>query len=331
FRAVPRFAGFVAYDSPGQPQSTLGMLQELVPNQGGGWEWTLEELGRFCELRVAQPFPPELEQVNATTIVALSEAALPEALSESIGITLDLTAVLARRTAEMHLALAAGAGDDALRPEPMTGDDLTLLAGRLAAHAAEVFGALKNNLGRLPDDVVETAGLLLSRRRALLDRFRGLEQMDTGIVKIRVHGDYHLGQVLRVEHDYCILDFEGEPARSVAERRTKQSPLKDVAGMLRSFSYAAWSAFLNYTARRPQDAAALEPWTRLWEKANGAVFLKTYREITAGTALCPSDSEGFSRLLDAFVLDKALYELNYEMNNRPTWVRAPLMGLLSLC
>jgi maltose alpha-D-glucosyltransferase/alpha-amylase len=272
-----------------------------------------------------------LEPLIGASIVSLSESTFPEALTETIGITLDLTATLARRTAEMHIALAAEHDDEALRPEPMTADDFVRLVERFTQHAGEAFGALRNNLARLPDDIVEAAGLALSRRRLLTERLRGLQQIDEAILKIRIHGDYHLGQVLRVAHDYCILDFEGEPARPLAERRTKQSPLRDVAGMLRSFSYAAWAAFLNYTARRPQDATTLEPWARLWEKATCAIFLKVYRELTRCTKLCPADSAAFSRLLDAFLLDKALYELNYELNNRPSWVRIPLVGLLTLC
>jgi maltose alpha-D-glucosyltransferase/alpha-amylase len=145
-----------------------------------------------------------------------------------------------------------------------------------------------------------------------------------------VHGDYHLGQVLRVKTDYVILDFEGEPARPLAERRAKHSPLKDVAGMLRSLSYAAYAGLINYTARRPEDLERLEPWARLWERSSGAEFLRAYRETAAGAAFLPPEENDFRRLLSAHWLDKALYELSYELNNRPSWIRIPLMGILSL-
>jgi maltose alpha-D-glucosyltransferase/alpha-amylase len=327
---VPRFGGSLEYLPREGAPTTLAMLQELVSNQGDGWEWTLDELGRFYERALPQPFAPALEAVVASSLFALSEAELPPAATDPLGIYLEMTAALARRTAEMHLALAAAEGEESWRAQPMTGEELARLAEDLAAHAARVFEQLKYGLSKMPDDLVETAGFALSRRRQLLDRFRGFDGLAGPILKTRIHGDYHLGQVLRVENEYCILDFEGEPARPLAERRAKQSPLKDVAGMLRSFSYAAWAAFLNHTSRLPQDAAALEPWVRLWEKANCGMFLRTYRNVVAGAGLFPRDAASFTRLLDAFMLDKALYELNYELNNRPNWTRIPLLGILAL-
>jgi maltose alpha-D-glucosyltransferase/alpha-amylase len=136
--------------------------------------------------------------------------------------------------------------------------------------------------------------------------------------------------VLRSKNDFIILDFEGEPARSLAERRAKQSPLKDVAGMLRSFSYCAFSGLMKYTTRRPNDFDRLEPWARLWEQAVSAEFLRAYRAAVAGIAVVPSETGPFQQLLQAYVLDKALYELVYELNNRPAWVRIPLTGILAL-
>jgi maltose alpha-D-glucosyltransferase/alpha-amylase len=150
--------------------------------------------------------------------------------------------------------------------------------------------------------------------------------------RIRVHGDYHLGQVLRSRGDFVILDFEGEPARSLAERRARQSPMKDVAGMLRSFSYAAYSGLMRVLTRRPGDTDRLEPWARLWEQAACSAFLRVYRLSmkAAGGLLVPEDAEVFEQLLEIYVLDKALYELMYELNNRPAWVRIPLAGILAL-
>jgi maltose alpha-D-glucosyltransferase/alpha-amylase len=189
---------------------------------------------------------------------------------------------------------------------------------------------LKENVSHLPDDVVECAGLVLSRRRQILDRFRspGVDSID-GLLT-RIHGDYHLGQVLRYRSDFVILDFEGEPARSLAERRAKQSPMKDVAGMLRSFSYAAYATLINFTARRPEDLGRLLPWARLWERSVSAEFLRAYRAASQNSNHVPSDPAAFRQLLDAYLLDKALYELRYEMNNRPTWARIPVEGILAL-
>jgi maltose alpha-D-glucosyltransferase/alpha-amylase len=180
----------------------------------------------------------------------------------------------------------------------------------------------------LPDEAVEDAGLVLRRRREILTRLRDLDH-DIGGRRIRVHGDYHLGQVLRVKGDYVILDFEGEPMRSLDERRVKHSPLRDVAGMLRSFSYAAYAALLGYTARRPEEVERLEPWARLWERSTSAEFRRAYGEGVAGSNLLPRTEAGVEALLQTYLVDKALYELLYELDNRPTWVRIPLWGLLS--
>ncbi len=143
-----------------------------------------------------------------------------------------------------------------------------------------------------------------------------------------MHGDYHLGQVLVVTDGFTILDFEGEPSRSLAERRAKQSPLKDVAGMLRSFSYAAWAGLLQSTGGEPAAMATLEPWARLWERAASAAFLRAYRATIGDARLLPADPAAFDALLEAYVLDKALYEVTYELNNRPAWVWIPLRGVL---
>jgi maltose alpha-D-glucosyltransferase/alpha-amylase len=150
----------------------------------------------------------------------------------------------------------------------------------------------------------------------------------SGLVKIRCHGDYHLGQVLWQENDFVILDFEGEPGRTLAERRAKQSPLRDVAGMLRSFDYAAYSELLTFTADGYERYARLEPWARIWRAWTSAAFLREYREATA--PLLPGSDEVLGRLLDFYMLEKLLWELSYEMNYRPAWVRIPLIGLLGL-
>jgi maltose alpha-D-glucosyltransferase/alpha-amylase len=329
FRNIAPFGGSIEYKSDAGVHA-FAMLQGLVANEGDGWQWTLDELDRYYEARVGDVFPGDGAGKLPTGLKDLSEMILPETLNDTIGLYLNAAGTLGRRTGELHVALAAPSDDEAFAPEPFTTADSHALREPLLAHGANAFDALKDNLANLPDDTVEDAGLVLSRRSAILDRLREIAPVDAGGLKIRIHGDYHLGQVLRTKSDFVILDFEGEPAKSLEERRAKQSPLKDVAGMLRSFSYAAAAALMRFTARHPQDAGRLGPWARLWEQAVTAEFLNAYREAAEGTTMLPANAESLEYLLKMFVLEKALYELVYELNNRPSWVRIPLHGILSL-
>jgi maltose alpha-D-glucosyltransferase/alpha-amylase len=330
FSHIPRFAGVLEFENHEGSRLTLGLLQELVANQGDGWTWSLEELRLFYEAHAVGPAPPAISEASKRPILSLSEEPLPELATTSMGLYLEAVATLGSRTAEMHLALAVESANPAFRPQPFDQGDLGLLADQFRARAGDVLDGLKSRLATLPDDLVELVGLLLARRRQVLDTFRRLEETKVVLQKIRIHGDFHLGQVLRARGDFVLLDFEGEPARSPEERRAFQSPLKDVAGMVRSFSYAAHAALATYLARRPQDADALEPWARLWSKYASAAFLASYRKVAAGATFLPTDNTGLARMLDAFLMDKAFYELGYELNHRPTWARIPLLGLLAL-
>jgi maltose alpha-D-glucosyltransferase/alpha-amylase len=330
FTHIAPFGGFIQYTRKGQEPSTFAMLQGLVSNEGDGWQWTLEELDRYFEASAAQTFSQEAFRLEPQSLLQLSEAQEAPFAREHVGTYLDAAALLGRRTAEMHMALASPTHDPAFMPEPLSSLDVDRLREELLVHATSAFDALKENVARLPDSVLERAGLVLSRRSLVLDRLRQLNAPEIHALRTRIHGDYHLGQVLRSKGDFVILDFEGEPARSLAERRTKQSPLKDVAGMLRSFSYAAFSALMKYSSRRPEDFHRLEPWARLWEQSVWSAFLRSYCEFAKGVSVVPSEPQLFEQMLEAYVIDKALYELAYELNNRPTWVVIPLTGILNL-
>jgi maltose alpha-D-glucosyltransferase/alpha-amylase len=328
FDGVPPLAGAIEYVAAEGESSTLAMLQGLVANEGDGWKLTLEELDRYFENCAPVSFPSEVE--TPEDVISLSEHDPTQLARDHVGIALDSAARLGRRTAELHLALARPRDNPTFSPEPLTVHDLQTLASELRRNATRVFDLLKESMAQLPDETLDLAGLVLGRRRQLLESFGLLGQESLQAQRIRVHGDYHLGQVLRVKTDHVILDFEGEPARPMAQRRAKQSPLKDVAGMLRSFGYAAYAGLITYTARRPEDLDRLESWARLWERSASAEFLRAYRETTEGAAFLPRVADDFRKLLAAYLLDKALYELSYELNNRPAWVRIPLTGILSL-
>ncbi|MHB1022739.1 MAG: maltose alpha-D-glucosyltransferase [Acidobacteriaceae bacterium] len=331
FDRIAPFCGTIEYQeqSSGE-QTTLGLLQGLVENEGDGWQWTLEELQRYYEdCAAASISAEEVIQSDATSIGHFSAEASPLA-KEYVGMYLDAAFLLGQRTGEMHAALATPTNDEAFKPELWTPEDLHAQLIDLENQAKLALEALRTNLYRLPDDAVEMAGLVLSRRTAILNSAQKLAHQDIHGFRIRIHGDYHLGQILRVKNDYVILDFEGEPARSMEYRRRKSSPLKDVAGMLRSYSYAAFAALQRYTTRRPEHIKTLEPWAQLWERSTTSAFLRGYMQVMEQSPLHMSRPEDMQQLLKVYLLEKALYELLYELNNRPTWAYIPLAGILSL-
>ena len=290
FRAMPEPLATVAYRDA-EPW-TVGFSQAFVANRGDGWAWVLDGLREVAGGGDAAP------------------------LVAAVG-------TLGERTAQMHAALAACGDDAPFAPEPVD----AVAGGALVASASEnlgrTLGALREfgpTLAAADRDAADRAVAAEGQLRERLDGFRAL----VGTVAVRVHGDFHLGQVLRTtEDDWAILDFEGEPARPMAERRRKQSVLKDVGGLLRSLDYARGAT----VAAMPDGSAALADWL----VAARTAFLGAYRSTlaaTGGVPLVPADDVAFGRALDAWVLDKALYEVRYELANRPAWVGLPLGALL---
>jgi maltose alpha-D-glucosyltransferase / alpha-amylase len=329
FTRIAPFLGDISLTADGGEPTTVAMLQGLVENEGDGWQWTLDELSRFYD-GVATLGPPQDVGVSASF---LTEGGASPLAREHEAFYLDAAALLGRRTAEMHLALATPTENPAFAAEFFSEADLGSEADRIEAQISLTLEALKRGMSQLTETTADNAALVLSRRIELFSRARAIASVSPDDVgrRIRIHGDYHLGQVLRSRGDYVILDFEGEPARSLAARRAKQSPLRDVAGMLRSFSYAAYAGLNAFAQRRPDAAKNLEPWARLWQNAVSGEYLRAYRRsiAEAGSNIIPGTAHA-QALLDAYLLEKSLYELLYELDNRPAWVRIPLAGILTL-
>jgi maltose alpha-D-glucosyltransferase / alpha-amylase len=238
--------------------------------------------------------------------------------------------VLGRRTGELHVHLASSAEDPAFAPEPVTRQDLRSTAAAMRRNVEEQLSLVEQSLSRLDERRRPLAAEVLARREDILRVFEDADRTGTAGQRIRCHGDYHLGQVLVTEGDVTIFDFEGEPARPLHDRRGKCSPLRDVAGMLRSFSYAALTGLAAATATRSEDLERLAPWAELWEQWVGTTFLRAYLEATRGMSILPETPEDLEALLQLFLMDKAAYEVRYELNNRPDWVHIPLAGMLRL-
>jgi len=286
---------------------TLAMVQSYVSNQGDGWDHTLGYLERFLR------------------DFATTNGALPDASAVHGGF-LALMATLGRRTAELHQALAMRTGAAAFDPEPLLAEDIARYVAQARADATATLSLLRERVGQLPAAAQPDAQALIDMEGALLASVDARRPEAQGSIKTRYHGDYHLGQVLLRDNDFVIIDFEGEPARSFDERRAKGSPLRDVAGMLRSFNYARWSA-LRRVAQSAEEAAYLALPAAAWERAARQAFMDGYTEAPgAEGGAVRIDAE----LLSLFELEKALYELRYELNNRTDWAQVPLNGVLAI-
>jgi len=330
FRRAPRLAAYLQYEAAGEESIDLVVAQERVKSQADGWAHALAELGRYYE-EVQHRGTPPLGLLPTTDLVELAGTPTPSIVCELAGSYIDSAQILGRRTAELHLALLSpDSTSDAFAPEPYTREDVARLVADAAGQAKVALALLDIYTG--PADIAVSARELINRATGKLRVLHGAggteRPLEITAARIRIHGDYHLGQVLWSESDFYILDFEGEPTRPIAERREKASPLKDVAGMLRSYSYAAYAALLG--TDRTAEIANLEPWAEVWQRWVSAAFMKTYLATAGTAAFLPTDPVQRSRLLELFLLDKALYELNYELNNRPDWARIPLRGLAEL-
>jgi maltose alpha-D-glucosyltransferase / alpha-amylase len=329
FGRVPALAGAFEYSGLGETPSTLAMMQEMVESQGDGWTHATDEVKRFYELVQSRPAPAT---PAPATFAGLAAAEPPKPVREVMSAYLRTALTLGQRTGEMHLALASDASDQAFAPETFEKKDLDAVTAGALGQALRALTALERALAdaTLPPELLGRAGELLHTRDTLLDHIRSAPAHEFSATKIRVHGDYHLGQVLWTEGDFYILDFEGEPSRPLHERRVKQSPLKDVAGMVRSFSYAAHAGLFALGVARPEQVEHLEPWAQVWQTWATGAFLQGYFTTVDRALFLPAEPSQRDALLRLFVLEKALYELNYELNNRPEWVRIPLLGILDL-
>jgi maltose alpha-D-glucosyltransferase/alpha-amylase len=336
FPHVAPVAGAIEYRAEREEPLTLAMLQQFVPNEGDAWNYTLDALGHYYERIMTAALPQDHEVLlEPGSIVSLAGRDLPAAAAELIGAFLPDAQLLGQRTAELHAALAADSVDPAFAPEPLTPIDLRSLYQSMRALAQQNLSTLRRCLPDLPETARGDAEQVLACEEEIQRRFRELLNRKIMGMRIRCHGDYHLGQVLHTGKDFVIIDFEGEPARRLGERRLKRPCLRDVAGMLRSFHYAAFVGLSHHTARgaapeHPEAQAALERGTRFWYRWVAVAFMKGYLGIVGRAPFMPGSPEETQVLLDAHLLEKAIYEVGYELSSRPDWVRIPARGILEL-
>jgi|GEM_PF-357960 len=324
---TPALAGWIdvrSGDGTDAP-STVGLLHAFVANQGDAWEHVLGVLERWLGAAAHRDSaPPKLPSGD---LLARASAAPSADVTKAVGEYGQLATLLGMRVGEMHVALASRTDDAAFAPEPLDSAARGAIAEAVRTDLNRALTALGARAADLPSSARTALAEVRGKLRGLEGRLGNVARQADGGVKIRVHGDLHLGQVLFTGSDFMLIDFEGEPARPLAERKAKRSPLVDVAGMLRSFHYAAVSAL---RASPEGSRAALAPWSAFWHRAVSAAFLRGWLDAVKGSVVLPNDPAVTRALLDLYLLEKGVYEVGYEMNNRPEWVEIPLEGLREL-
>jgi maltose alpha-D-glucosyltransferase/alpha-amylase len=310
FPNSPALLGAVELIEDGE-RSSVAVVHEFIGNQGEAWTVTSAYLDRFVE---------EQRLLAAEDAAQSSELAAYQGLMAQIGL----------RLAQMQIALASRDDVADFRPEPITGRDSAAWIAGIMTRATRVRERLAAQRAALnePDRVM--AEQLLDATRSLDATLRGLVRENLDARKIRTHGDFHLGQVLIAKDDVFIIDFEGEPNRSIAERRAKAPAARDVAGLVRSIDYSTIAALERALANAPDEQGKLAPALAIWRDASAATFVAAYREALSDVRLWPQERAEADRLLDLFLIEKALYEIEYELSHRPQWLRVPLAGILRI-
>jgi len=284
---------------------------------------------RFYERALTRHREDSAPTIGATSLVDVGRAEAPAPIREVLGSYLETAELLGRRTGEMHLALASPSDDPAFAPEPYTTLDRRSKYQSMRNATGKTLRQLRENMKRLPDAARGVAQLIIDRSDAVSQLFEPLRSQRLGAVRIRVHGDLHLGQVLYTGKDFVIIDFDGSATEMLSERRRKHSALRDVAGMIRSFHYAAYSALLQGSVVRAEDRELAAPWADTWYHWVAGTFLRGYLDTTAGAPFIPEPGE-LALMLNTHLLEKALFELRLELEHCEETVILPLAAICDL-
>jgi trehalose synthase-fused probable maltokinase len=348
---VPRVLGALSYQpKDGGPAYVIGISHEQIANQGEAWSLALREVKAFFGRVRGEP--PPVSPTGGAAWLAAARAAPERASTEAIGSFLSLAATLGRRTGQLHLALAGGSSpptEPDFAPEPLSLEDRRALVARATGMLRDAVAALNAatrsgvNTPLTPAARPLAEQLLAPESEQKISRLlAAFRDAPFQAMKTRTHGDLHLGQILALAHpgggattdavdDFMIIDFEGEPARPLAERRAKSSPLRDVMGMVRSFAYVPEASLREGAAgTTPRaDGGALARWAALWTREVTAEYLRAYLRTVDGASFVPRDDAQLALLLTYYELERVIYEVGYELDNRPDWTEIPLRGLLA--
>ena len=331
FKNTPAYLGSINIIDSEQSMITIALMQKLVPNEGDAWEYMLGELDKvFVNLEHKgidiERLPPCHELFGRLKI-----GDVPPEIIDWAGLNIFLKLQqMALRTAEMHVALGSDFEDTSFHPEHFNGDYEVWLKNRLLYQFQNRLNIVENNLHKLDGLTLELAQQFLDKKNNIRRRLMNFDWTKLKGERIRVHGDYHLGQILVKDGDFYILDFEGEPESTIRDRKVKQPPLKDVAGLFRSFHYAIYATIFNNGDKYPFEQKQLFKAGEILYRYFIGVFLHTYTEKIQMANLNIGYNQERVFMLKYSMLEKAVYELGYEMNARPRWAVIPLEGIASI-
>ncbi len=333
FPSVPEVLGALEYHRQGGEPMTLAVLQGFVPNEGDAWGYTLDILSRYFERVASRPLalpPPELPVGPPLDLAA---EPIPKAARELIGVYLESARLLGQRTGELHMALASAPEIPDFRPEPFTALQQRSIYQSIRNQSEKAYELLKKNLTALPRDAREKGREVLARRQEVLSRFQLVLGKEISAWRTRIHGDFHLKQVISTGKDFVFIDFEGQPAYPFSTRRIKRSPFRDVAGMLRSFHHAAREALNSYVSAggvHDEHLPLLRTYADLWIRWVSTTFLRAYLHSEAGRALVPQEGAELAALLQVCLFEELIQELSFALNGRFERILLPLEGILAI-
>jgi maltose alpha-D-glucosyltransferase / alpha-amylase len=326
-------AGFLEYRRKGAEAMTIAVLQKYIPDTRDAWSFTLDSLRDSFEQVMTRAIDIDEIAIPPSQLVPALSAEIPPMAYEIMGAFLSSIELLGQRTAELHLAIASDAVDPSFAPEEFSSFYQRSIYQYMRNQSGQTLLRLKQRLRDLPPDLQPQARMVLNQRELLLGRFKLVLDQPITAMRTRCHGNYHLEEALYTGKDFVIIDFEGEPSRSLSERRMKRSPLRDVAGMLQSFYYACQVALQREGENgllRPENLPLMEQWAQFFYCWISLVFLKQYLATAGNATFLPTTHPELQVLLNAYLLEKAVYELDYEMNHRPEWLKIPLQRILEL-
>ena len=313
FAHIAPIAGSLEYRADSKAVITLVLLQAYIENQGDAWTFSVDYLERFFNDSLV--IKPDA-QINL--------------LEDVHAVYLNKMKTLGKTTSALHKALAKDTSDPAFNPVKITGRDIKSWCDAILQDVESTWQKIQDVMPRLEEELQHIAAQILAADADLKAYLAHIRELKIDTYKTRYHGDYHLGQLLLAGNDFVIIDFEGEPERSLNERRAKHSPLRDVAGLFRSLNYAGKVAVARSTMERPQDRVLLKPLVESWEQAAREAFWASYQEEGAATISFPQNIQHANDLVELFCLEKSLYEIRYEIANRPDWVGLAMNGLVEI-